>query len=1599
MTTRVSRSQAHAARIVPSGIPVPVRRPSVLPGPQPETAEVTRLYSDVAASRPPSPREETITRDPEGPDHQFDDMTRPVTDIEISSDENEEPLWKTIQRRRAQSLDSAGKKLGNQVVYVNPNLSTEQKLAVDTAANKLTKEQLANIERRQEIVSAQIGVEEAGPSNNKGKTIDPREWGNVGIDQEELNPETQAAIISAYQEKRSKTSKKGRSKKLKGGKRHETSSDSRSENDEDFPIPQISKHKKVVSAGHAGKNEIRRAASRPAAQIVRDSSLGVALGNVAFRHGDSGDDSSDSSYDSSNSSDSDDDEYSNSTRSYSSTRSRRRRRHSKSKKTQRKYYRRDKKSKSSSSIKPIPPKEYNGSASSRDYHRFVMEGEAYLRDGNVHKERQIRVLAHYLEGKAYDFYMQKVTPENPANWNLHKFFTELFNYCFPIDYRQRMRLKLEDLYQGTQQSVSEYVYELQELFNMVGAMSPELKVIKLWYSLRPKIQRIMWKDGLHPDTSTWEEVVAKAEVIEIADHVIDPRERRSAQMASSSHNSRNTNSGGNYRSRSMQSNTTGSRSITFSSRGRSNNRTNINYSQRRENNGQPGSQTRRDSGQQQTNRARFAPQNRGNMSRTITDGRMPNSNSGRKRTKNPYNLSDKEMAELRAAGKCFKCKNIGHMSKDCPENNSVPGNGTNRPPGIPSYSMQMNLIEDIDDSEEVLESMPVGMMSIGPDTSSEYYYQANPNWRNYYPFGQSLRALGPPNIGDCYAMTTEYLLTILQPYPGDHFWEEHVWPCSPDTRFRVERRGGYNYSFCITDRLAEIDIIITKSQLSNPKFNLGHWYAKNRARALGLKDSMKEEYFIPMDDPIASITKQVLQSGIHAHFPNTNPETDSDTRFLVYLKDPESSTYVIIDDDLELKVEVNRGLLENPRFDLITWYYKHAIKDGRFYQLYLLQHKHRYAPIPDGEDDPFLETSWPKPRENTEDNLLELKSYSDSLLLKEIIHTLESCQPYPGDGPPVDPTYSEDDFRFRAARESRNLLCIYDRVQGQEAYLLWDIARWDQFSIGKWFVERCAAGRLEPRPWEVADNWIRSRIWPDTTIARDTGYTVCLSEHSSDSDVDDLEFFNDSDIFSVVSDASLVINTVELSGVQVDRNKYVNIQRNAARVKNVTERLLPKPVVIRLNVNGHPVRALIDSGSLSDFISSTTVDQLKLKRNIFDKPLGLQLAVQGSRSKINAFVNIDYSYQDITDSRRFDVANLNDYDLILGTPWMYQHQVCIGLNPARIVIGSNTPLPIKSGVDTKFLLGATSISANLEIDAARNELMAYAEPLCRTIEEMELPPLRAINHTIPLIDVDKTYRWRPSRCPEIFREQWIQKKNAYVKSGRWEMSSARNTVPMLLIPKPHKPKNAPELRTVFDLRERNKNTHKLSSPLPDIDGVLRRVAAKPFRSVLDLTLAFEQIRIVPEHVERTAVTTPDGNMVSNVLQMGDCNGPATHQSLMNYIFSPYLGRFLDVYLDDVIVYSDTLAEHIKHCKIAMNILRWEKLYLSKKKLNFLAESLKLLGRIIDSGGIRMDPEKVDSVLAWKTPTNRDLLRGFIGSVGYLADDIPNVRIPLGSLAQ
>ncbi|CEL60395.1 Transposon Ty3-I Gag-Pol polyprotein OS=Saccharomyces cerevisiae (strain ATCC 204508 / S288c) GN=TY3B-I PE=3 SV=2 [Rhizoctonia solani AG-1 IB] len=106
-----------------------------------------------------------------------------------------------------------------------------------------------------------------------------------------------------------------------------------------------------------------------------------------------------------------------------------------------------------------------------------------------------------------------------------------------------------------------------------------------------------------------------------------------------------------------------------------------------------------------------------------------------------------------------------------------------------------------------------------------------------------------------------------------------------------------------------------------------------------------------------------------------------------------------------------------------------------------------------------------------------------------------------------------------------------------------------------------------------------------------------------------------------------------------------------------------------------------------------------------------------------------------------------------------------------------------------------------------------------------------------------------------------------------------------------------------------------------------------------------------------------------------------------------------VYLDDVVIFSDTLEEHVAHIRTVLKVLKREKLFLSPNKMQFLAEDLHILGHIVDSKGIRMDPHKVDSVSKWKTPESKEQLASFLGAVGYLAPNCPGIRIPMAPLAK
>jgi hypothetical protein len=187
------------------------------------------------------------------------------------------------------------------------------------------------------------------------------------------------------------------------------------------------------------------------------------------------------------------------------------------------------------------------------------------------------------------------------------------------------------------------------------------------------------------------------------------------------------------------------------------------------------------------------------------------------------------------------------------------------------------------------------------------------------------------------------------------------------------------------------------------------------------------------------------------------------------------------------------------------------------------------------------------------------------------------------------------------------------------------------------------------------------------------------------------------------------------------RPEGLEYQRTASTIRDFT-RLVPRPMVIVVYINNHPVTALVDSGSLGDFMSSTLADQLKIKPDVLAKPLNVTMAASGSRTVVNYNCKVRLAYQGIDEDRTFDIMNIATYDLILGTPFIFQHQLLFGLDPPQIGIGSLKALPIRGEQVTTLASLATDLYED-NIETLRTELRAYAADICIDASKTDLPPL------------------------------------------------------------------------------------------------------------------------------------------------------------------------------------------------------------------------------------------------------------------------------------
>ena len=112
------------------------------------------------------------------------------------------------------------------------------------------------------------------------------------------------------------------------------------------------------------------------------------------------------------------------------------------------------------------------------------------------------------------------------------------------------------------------------------------------------------------------------------------------------------------------------------------------------------------------------------------------------------------------------------------------------------------------------------------------------------------------------------------------------------------------------------------------------------------------------------------------------------------------------------------------------------------------------------------------------------------------------------------------------------------------------------------------------------------------------------------------------------------------------------------------------------------------------------------------------------------------------------------------------------------------------------------------------------------------------------------------------------------------------------------------------------------------------------------------------------------------------NAPAAFMGLMNRVFQPYLDQFVMVFVDDILIYSQSKVEHEDHLRIVLQLLRDHQLYAKFRKCEFWLVEVGFLGHVVSASGMSMDPEKVEAVMSWERPKSVFEIRSFLGLTGY-----------------
>ncbi|KAK3551808.1 hypothetical protein QTP70_027229, partial [Hemibagrus guttatus] len=391
------------------------------------------------------------------------------------------------------------------------------------------------------------------------------------------------------------------------------------------------------------------------------------------------------------------------------------------------------------------------------------------------------------------------------------------------------------------------------------------------------------------------------------------------------------------------------------------------------------------------------------------------------------------------------------------------------------------------------------------------------------------------------------------------------------------------------------------------------------------------------------------------------------------------------------------------------------------------------------------------------------------------------------------------------------------------------------------------------------------------------------------------------------------------------------------------------------------------SGSAANFVSGTLCRQLGLRTKATATPYKIR-CITGkpvSRRRVHhsagpVLLQVGLLHVEKT---TFLVLEESTADIILGRPWLEQH---------------NPILSWRTGE-------ATSIESPLVNQPLRIPTCyaPFSDVFCPK-RASKLPPHRPWDCAIDLLPGEPVPRGRiyPLSVPEEeAMEDYIKEALA---QGYIRPSTSPTALSFFFVAK-----RDGGLRPCIDYRALNRITVKFRYPLPLVSAALEHLRGATIFTKLDLRSAYNLIRIREGDEWKTAFITPTGHYEYLVMPYGLANAPSMFQDFIHEVLWEFLHWCVLVYIDNILIYSRSLAEHRRHVAEVLGRLREFKLFLKAEKCSFHQPSVQFLGYNISSSGIQMDEGKITAIRDWPAPATVKELQWFLGFANFYRQFISN----------